>query len=272
MATSEHEDNPKGEPQADVEPSAEKAGERIEAWYQLLDPHLGVHLTDPNVVLTLADARGQTEFFVGYPDNAEPPQSDVAAFELLNSVTSSKGIRFRPEAIYNPHNQTHSLMVGVESLAGYRRSISRTHLPGIPPADRIVDWGSLDKWIEQAPANVSSELAAYRELVGDDQDELSPQHLISWGLVGVIKGYPDEAIIAGMRSAVMGEDTELTRVPYGDHYRCAQPNFRFDPDHRDQVDATVQLWGDLLGQYYHSGTHHRLEGDSEFTVARKREE
>ena len=169
-------------PERILEPSAERAATRIEAWYPLLEPRLAKCLTDPNVVLTLSDARARTETYF-----KEPEPGDESEFHKLSLVSEADGIRFETSRI--PGKST--LMINIENLAGYKNVSETTRLPGIPTFDPAESWEGVRKWQEASVAGVNA--AAERgEYPAEIRNEKKDRHTV----LGVMKGYPDAAIIS----------------------------------------------------------------------------
>jgi hypothetical protein len=247
----------------EFEPSAQRAAERINAWYRNLEPRLGVHLADPNVVLTLADARGQTEFFV---DDVEA--GDVDAFNELSRQSTLSGVRFTADVSKSQRSGRDSLMVNVENLVGVQLATGNTRLPGIPRFDAASSRGGYERWKQDDVHGIS---AAHEN--GLYPKEIPTNTVLNYVFMGVIKGYPDVAIVAAMneKPPPPGEQTHMrrTQVPYADYYDGAQPNFSYDPENRAAVDRRVAEWGTILSEYYHSDAHRRLASEREFKDARE---
>ncbi|MDB5178943.1 MAG: hypothetical protein JWN01_886 [Patescibacteria group bacterium] len=243
----------------DTEPSAERAAERIQAWYSRLEPRLGAYLVDPNVVLTLADARGQTEVYIR-GGTAE----DVAPIERLSEFTEPRGVRFQAKMIEGKGGRP-VLMMNVESLAGYERTTQNTQVPGVARFDARTGWGGVDDWWEDA-WRVAKATKPGTYFSGDTDPIHAPY--------GVVKGYPDEAVVAVMNERRPGPDEEpkllnTTNVPYSDHYPSAQPNYSYDSKDEAVVARHVAGWGKILEQYYFSDAHRALAADPEFAAARR---
>jgi hypothetical protein len=241
------------------EPSAERAAQRIDAWYRLLGPRLGAYLTDPNIVLTLADARPQTELFI-----EDPEPTDTEAFARLNEHATGQGIRFH----LSPNSNRPTQLIGVESLAGLQHATAATKFPGIPKFDPASGWAGFDAWNDEAQTSVQA--AARR---GEYPAEIDPNDQVQLHTIqeGIRKGYPDEAILFVART--LREPNPLpnarkTQVPYADYYQNARPNYSYDVNDETVITRHTAKWGHLLEQYYHSDTHRRLEADDDFRRAR----
>jgi hypothetical protein len=236
---------------------AGKATERVGDWYGLLEPRLAMYLTDPNVVLTLADARGQTEFFVR---NAQP--LDPKAFERLNSVTEPHGVRFRPTGFMSDVTGTPGLSVDVESLAGLQKSTAASNLKGIRKFNANEGFAGMDRWKGET-ANALLEL----QNSGYYPASAEVTHL----RIGVAKGYPDEAILALNIPAVAPDPPFLlsTEIPYSDHYLCAEPNYQYSAKDYNRIQLHSNVWGEVLRKYYESDWHRTLAADRLFNELRQ---
>ena len=253
-------------PELTPEPSAERAAERIETWYSHLEPRLAKYLTDPNVVLTLADARGQTESYI-----TEPHPEDEAAFEKLNELTAPDGIRFEVIPSTSQTTKNPALMLNIESLKGYEYVTHQTKLPGIPKFDAAQGWDRIQPWQKEALAGVNS--AAER---GEYPPEIQIDDTAKHTVIGVMKGYPDLAITSMIkdRAQYTGEprNRRFTQVPYSDYYPGPQPNYGYDPKDEAEILPHVNAWGKLLEDYYTSPTHTKLEQDPDFIQAHRANE
>lgn len=244
------------------EPSVDRAAERIDAWYGQLEPRLGVHLTDPNVVLTLADARGQTEFYV-----TEIEPGDAEAFGRLNEQTQAEGIRFQTSEYVSRTTDQPALMVNVESLAGYQAASQATHLPGVPRFNSEAGWDGVEAWQNEALASIQA-AADHGEYPPQIHEEDKTAHV----LIGIMKGYPDEAILAMVTDRPLRDGEEpfarRTNVSHADFYDGAQPNYRYNIADEEVIVRHTNAWGKLLTDYYASDQHQRLAADPQFRAAR----
>lgn len=242
--------------------SAETAAAYIEAAYRLVPPESGALLADPNVVLTLAGARGFTEFKA---EDVQP--GSVEAWSGLGAKLGGD-LRFTPHESTNSIDGVTSLLVDVESLDGYVRVSRATKLPGIPVYDSSTGWDGVDDWRQEALAGVRAAAAGGRYPAGILKDR-NDEHL----LAGVARGYPDAAVLAAMRrdTRPAGEEPPKlahTAIAAADHYPNAQPNYIYDPNDEAVVAPHVEAWGQILTDYYASPAHERLAADPKFQAAR----
>jgi hypothetical protein len=244
------------------EPSAARAASRIGSWYPSLEPRLGIYLTDPNVVITLADARGQTEFYIQESDS-----TDANAFEELNKLSLDQGIRFSTERYTSKSTNKPALSVNVESLAGYQRVSEATKLPGITKLDVSGGWDAVNQWLHESLNGIraATKQGLYPQVVLEDNNDLH-------ALTRIAKGYPDEAIMAMLQDynpeGIAAGKTSHTKVPYADYYPCAQPGYIYAVAEKTVIDQHVKQWGKILEEYFTSDGHNKLAGDTEFKQLR----
>src|SRR5205814_1370229 len=121
-------------------------------------------------------------------------------------------------------------------------------------------WGGIDAWKTQAIAGIKAAQAQ-----GQYPQGIAANTLLNYILVGVAKGYPDEAIIAALteQPPAEGEARRLqtTQIPDSDYYDNAQPNYSYDPKDQAVIHRHTAKWGSILGHYFHSPSHQRLEKD-----------
>jgi hypothetical protein len=226
---------------------AHTAAERIDSWYTTLDPRLGVHLTDPNVVLTLANARSETEFFI-----RNPLVEDAQAFAKLNEITKPQGIEFRTVDLLK-HQGTGEPILGVHliSTAGLEKTISESRLPGVPPFKAAET--SRGDWISSLHIGLEKAKSDGHYPVETDLHEI---------YVGLVKGYPDEAILAA--SLHPFRDLAGTNIRCANFYPCAQPNYYFALKDSAAIEKHANHWGSILEQYFTSAEHQKLAATPEF--------
>jgi hypothetical protein len=92
--------------------------------------------------------------------------------------------------------------------------------------------------------------------------------------IGVVKGYPDEAILAYLEALGLEGDEETTidsDLPLARAYECAEPNYCYPPELHDHpaIQAHRQLWNDALCRFYTSPWHRAIRTDPAFTQARR---
>ncbi|HEY9773730.1 MAG TPA: hypothetical protein V6C81_07960 [Planktothrix sp.] len=229
---------------------ADTAAGNIQNLYGLVDPRIGIHLTDPNVVLTLAGVRGQTEFYL-----SGVKESDTDQLTRLNEESQKRGIHLE----WRNFPEQDGMVVGMRNLAGYERTISQTSLPGVAKYDIASGWDGLNAWYKQT----------FDGLEKAKQEGLYlPQTDIGHMVIGVAKGYPDPAV-ESIASGVPHELWVDSRVPYAGYYNCAQPNFDYEIEDAAAVRPLVALWGTVLKNYYDSDYHSTLESDPAFNHARQ---
>lgn len=228
--------------------------------YSAAGPRLGSILVESYIVLTLAGARGQTEFFL-----SEPTIEDRKAIEALNDILLRKGLKMTDyQTFVSPSNGKETLMIDLESLRGYARVSRLTKIPGIKPFDESTGWNGLKTWIHESYE--SMEQAQAQGKIPYTEEDV--QHIFT----GVIKGYPDIATYDICKWSNDGRKYEIdeTDIAHVSLYRGAEPNFSFLPEHANDpsIKDTVNKWGKLLGEFYATPWHEKIKTDPNFVAAR----
>lgn len=220
--------------------------------YDRLSPRLGSYFVDANIVLTLAGARGFTEFYIDYPC-----QDDDKSLQDLNTILEPRGLRISRGIPI--HNGTIS-MIGIESLRGFERVSKLTRFPCYSPFEASSGWETLREWNAQVIKRAKQE--------GLTSDEISTI------TCGVRYGYPDIAIRDFLKWLASSRkiSTMDTNIPFVKRYTCAEPNFTFLPEHLSDpsIRATVDLFGTILRDFYLSPWHKAREKDPVFLAARSK--
>ncbi|HUD45026.1 MAG TPA: hypothetical protein VMR41_05765 [Patescibacteria group bacterium] len=210
--------------------------------------NLGPRLVEANIVLTLANARGQTEFFI-----ENPKDIDRGNIEKVNNNLSKEGIlmyAIEPSFI-SPSSKKETLMVNIDNFKGYERNSKMTHIPGIPPYDSNTGKKGYKQWIQEAQEGLTIAIKS-RELICDEADIV---HILS----GVIKGYPDIAILDYFypRRLEIKKEFITSDIPYASLYDGAQPLFNFLPEHINDISIvkTIHTWNRILEEFYNSKWH-----------------
>ncbi len=229
--------------------------------YSAAGPRLGSRLVESNIVLTLAGARGQTEFFL-----SEPTAEDRKSIEALNDILEKKGIKMKSmsKTFVSPRNGKETLMIDLESLRGYARVSRLTKIPGIKPFDESTGWNGLNTWIHESYESI--EQAQSQGIIPCTKDDIEDI------FTGVIKGYPDIATYDICKWSNDGRKYQIdeTDIAHVSLYKGAEPNFDFLPEHANDptITDTVKKWGNILGEFYATPWHEKIKTDSGFIAAR----
>ncbi|MDQ7825156.1 MAG: DNA-binding protein [Candidatus Eremiobacteraeota bacterium] len=219
--------------------------------YNRLGPRLGSYFVEANIVLTLAGARGFTEFFVAYPR-----PGDDKVLQSLNTMLAPRGLRIGKGI---PLPGCSCMMVGIESLHGFERISRLTGFSVYTPFEASSGWEALKSWNAQV-----FKRAQEQGLKIDDIQDISS---------GIRYGYPDIAIKDFLEWRASSRKIPMvdSDIPFVKRYQCAEPNFSLKPEHRDDPDvkATVSLFGTILKDFYGSPWHRERESDPIFLAARK---
>ncbi len=256
---------------AEFKADVDLVAKRIDQWYPVLGPRLGAHLTNPNIVLLLADERGLADNnFYAWSNE------DVAAIAKFNDFAREAGFRISIGPTYKIGDREAGAWL--ENLAGYERLSNLTHLPGIPKYKAATGWVGLDKWKAEAVEvvkNGTKEGGAYYRFRGTNPSNLPraddyfptarSEDSYSAILHGIAYAYPDSAILPP------ADTTKWvgTKIPYADYHRASQPNYDYSGDaDLKSVNENIYRWGTILGEYYHCPQYQKLAMDPEFQKAR----
>ncbi|MBI4812758.1 hypothetical protein HY798_05000 [Candidatus Falkowbacteria bacterium] len=246
---------------------------------------LGAHLVEANVVLTLAGARGYTEFFVRRSDYGS--QEEVCK---INSAIRSLGVQLthlNDMKFINGRDATVVLSkIAIESLAGYPAVFSEicqevTFLKRISSNEKI-DWPDKVKNVERLHLAIKRAQA-----VGEIDKDYNSSNI----LLGLILGYPFVAILdVEEDSCRRFLPSQFPACPYGkflerqdDHrlissdipevllYGGDLPDFFFSKAHRDhpKIKAKIECWREILADFYGSDWHKKISRDRDFMKARQ---
>jgi hypothetical protein len=222
---------------------AAKAVKRVASWYKEVPQEIGTHLTDPNVVLTLGDARGQTEICARHLD----PLEGRKEVEHLNELANKDGIQFK---FFQMSKNKHlgGTRMHVVSPAGLERTTSQSRL--VPQF--VADSGETPwQWLRRAKASLES----------TDSTTLNDRYRFNVAF-GALKGYPDDAVKS--YAALSGLPMDSSRIKFAGYYPCPQPSFFYDRDFPDGVQSVTNIWGRALEEFYRSPEHIAIKAEPAF--------
>jgi hypothetical protein len=242
---------------------ADETATVISNLYQVAGLKIGSLLVDSNIVLTVAGARGQTEFFINQPN-----VDDLETIEKLNEQLLPLGMKIfkNGEIDKRPRDGSEYQMVNLQNLKGFERVSKLTKIPGITPFDASTGWDGYEKWHWETFSRLKKMSAAGKLPF----PETEVHHVIG----GIDKGYPDQAIYDAVEwSGKYNRNSPIkeTEIPYVSLYGGTEPNFLFHPDHADDpgIKQTVVQWGEILKNFYASAWHQKIKQDPQFITARK---
>lgn len=232
----------------------------VSEMYSIAGPRIGAILVEANNVLTIAGARGQTDFFI---DN--PTSEDTDVIERISAAMSSKGVWLIADEVMERSGKDPFLMVSIQSARGYERVSRLTQIPGIHPFDSTGGLEGIDEWKHKTFQNLEEEW-----LNGNIP---YPKAELRDILAGVRKGYPDRAIYdATQWWGVNDKKTPIAAsdIKWVSKYGGAVPNFHFHPDHANDpsIQETIEKWGEILRSFYEHPWHQELSKDPDFIAAR----
>lgn len=242
----------------EIVPSAERAINRIKELYTEVGPEVGCRLVEANMVLTLADARGQTETPFWWPEKIDKEQ--------LERLVESSNESFRFATTSEEHNKFGPyVFLSVESLLGYEVATRDRRISGIQPFMVSSGWEGLKRWKAETRRALE-----FNKANGGLPSHAEIDHIYS----GVIKGYPDAAILdVGIPGMVRDmRKFKHTEIPFSRLYWGAEPNYDYLPETENADILEHQAsWGIILEEFYASSWHQELSQNPHFIAARTRD-
>jgi hypothetical protein len=151
-------------------------------------------------------------------------------------------------------------MIGVESLKGYEDASRSTKIPGIKPFDAALGWDGLGQWIDESRNGLTK---------AQEEGLIDPGIESIQLLVGVVKGYPDRAILGYIEALAAGTEasTVYSDISHAREYSGPEPNYRYAAVDRNDYDILThqQRWGKILGDFYASDWHQAMKDSQQFT-------
>lgn len=236
---------------------AERAVRRAEALYRIANPKIGAMLVEANIVLTLADVRGQTEFFI---DN--PEEDDQENIKKLDTILKPWGLSIR---VIGEIRKDSELMVNIGSIQGYARMSRSSKLSGVVPFEASSGWDGLRRWND----------SLWRNLKQAQNEGRYPHHFdMGSVLSGIHKGYPDVAILDAADAFGKKSKSELenSNLAFVELYKGAEPNYVYHKDHASnpEIIAHKKKWEKILEYFYNSSWHMEIKNNAAFIEARSR--
>lgn len=236
---------------------AERAVRRIEALYKIANPKIGATLVEANIVLTLADARGQTEFFID-----DPKEDDLENIKKLDAILKPLGLKIR---VIGEIHKDEAPMVSIGSLQGYARMSRLSKLPGVVPFDASSGWDGFRHWND----------SLWRNFQQAQNEGRYPRHFdMGSVLSGIHKGYPDVAILDAADAFGKKDQSELehSNLAFVELYKGAEPNYVYRKDHASspEIIAHKKKWEKILEHFYNSSWHTEIKNSAAFIEERQR--
>ncbi|OHA01033.1 MAG: hypothetical protein A3C11_00975 [Candidatus Sungbacteria bacterium RIFCSPHIGHO2_02_FULL_49_12] len=244
---------------SEIEPSAERAVERCRLIYDSIGPEVGCVFVEANMVLTLADCRGQTETPIWNPDDIDRKEVEDLKKLSIEGVRSSSSEGKRPQ--FGPY-----INLDVESLAGYEIATKNRKIPGILPFRAAEGWAGFDKWRKET-------LRALEFC--KENGSFPPYSNVAHLYHGIVKGYPDEAVLdADAYYGVLrkiGKKSATSRIPLAKYYGGAQPLYTYLPKTEGSLDILEHErdWQKVLEEFYASEWHRQIAVTPAFIKARE---
>ncbi len=218
----------------------------IKAKFEQVSPNLRHALVESNVVLTLAGMKGMTEFFIHIKDEGTLQQL-TRDLEILNQIDEQIHFRLAGKPFRAPATEQNTQMVSLDSLPGIERISKISKLPGVTPFAREEGWEGLVKWRQKLIQGIEA-----AEEVGS-----SPKGYDV--LAGIVRGYPDTAILDFADWIKTGQVKQLedSQISGTGIYEEAEPNFDYYPEHANDpgIIAYKEKAGSILQNFYESDWH-----------------
>ena len=250
--------------------AGDTVAEFVAPLYPRIGPELGAHLTDSNVVLTVAGLKGDTEFFVENISSRDDASRIQGAAEEANRYFRERDVPLSLHVVgepFQPQVGRSCLMVGMDNHLGIELATKFSRFVGLPIYDKTTGETGLREW-HQAFVVWSREIASRYTTDTRTQMEIE-SNLLS----GVVKGYPDIAVIGFTKLLLSGRKLELhdTRIIGTGTYKEAQPNFGYLPENVSDpaLRHTIELSGIILSEFYASNWHRAIAQNEEFMRHRK---
>lgn len=238
----------------------------IDVLRQLLDktsPATMAFWTTPNVILTLAGARGVADGIFYSEDKATRTKWKKEITESLNALKQI--IDITDDVVSENTNPMGDAYVAYDIVArdGLVYSLEQTEFI---PAKSIRD-------IVDAAGDMRQIVPHIVKAIEDNPQISSHQDIITGVASGLVYGYPDPSIAVGerlfMQPARPFEEKLINAdIRGGDFYDCPQPIYSYPRSLMDNpvIRAHEKLWSTVLEDFYTSELHLRLAADKDFTA------
>lgn len=243
--------------------SGEKTAQLISQFYTELGPRIGVHLVEPNAVITIAGLRGQGNFLMH-----DLTSDEKIKLEKINELAKKSGIHF--SLTEDVKDEIADILI--LNFKGLEYSSKMSHFPFVEPFDSSTGYEGYLKWRKEVRTKAEKYFKEKKYIssegpLGDPLDHLT---------IGLTLGYPDQALL-DLYSNLSNRNERrlpLSHIAYSDYYENPQPNFQYLPEHENEksILKIKESWGALLKEFYTSSWHTSISKDPTFIAARKSEE
>lgn len=231
--------------------NGEQTAQRISKLYNELGPRIGVHLVEPNAVLTMSGMRGSGNFLMHNLTDEE-----ILKLEMANEKLKKFGIQF---IVHNDVEQE-GASIDIFNIKGLEYSSKLSKLPFVTPFDSSTGEG-YQNWQQE----VANKAKKYFEDKGIHTP--AEQHdLLGHFMLGLSFGYPDQALLDAYETKFDNSKLAHRNIPYSDYYDNPQPNFSYLPEHEheESIANIKKSWGKLLEDFYNSSWHKAIAKDPVF--------
>ncbi len=242
--------------------NGEETAQLISQFYTALGPRIGVHLVEPNAVITIAGLRGRGNFLMH-----DVTDEEKNTLEKTNELAKKHGIKF----ILTQDLEDKIDGIQIINFKGLEYSSKLSRFPFVEPFDSSTGYEGFILWGD----TVRNKAEHYFKDKKYSLEEGPLGHPLDHFMVGLELGYPDQALL-DLLSTLHLEKSPLTysKIPYSDYYSNPQPNFGYLPEHENEeaIAKIKDSWGSLLKEFYNSAWHTSISKDPNFVKFIKSEE
>lgn len=239
-------------------PNHEKAIDILQKLKRELGSSALAYFITPNIVLTLSGARA---FCDNGFDSKNNEQLEVWLHDIKSGLTVLQNNEDIPYVNAGIHETPGGMNVASYSLIsrpGLSFALGQTDLLG----DDYSRYTSGDLTGAALMKSLTKDLRGNKAL-----DDFKSTDIDAVGF-GILLGYPDKAIVSGMKLWADDRDAELVdaKISFADFYDCPQPVYSYAPELVDdsQIIKHEKMWSELLEKFYESDFHKQLQKDDDF--------
>ena len=199
--------------------NGEETAQLVSKLYNELGPRIGVHLVEPNAVLTIAGLRGNGNFLMH-----DLTADEKRALANINATNKEHGIGF----LVHDDPEDGVADINISNLKGLEYSSKISKFPFITHFDSSTGYEGQANWVR----DIRNKAEKYFKDKGYITKEGPLGDPLDHFMVGLNLGYPDQALVDHYRTLSTREETPLasSNIPYGDYYKNPQPNFEYLPN------------------------------------------
>lgn len=241
-------------------PSSKTALDRLKIIQRQLGPDTA-YFIEPNMVLSLADARGFGDQLTYY-DREETREKIQTALEKARAIEEDLDCRI---FIESKSNRVGESWIGYELLnpSGFEWSLAKSKIVAISPPKKFNSKAEYENWYVDLRKAVSE---AHPEWVDNEA-------ILNDVCYGLILGYPDAAIFSILEDNEENHSEYIdANIKYADFHLCPQPVYSYHKSLKNtpEISEHENLWSNILTEVYESDWYRDLAADSLFKSIRAR--